>query len=355
MKGFMKNLLALVCLTFLLFFAGCGDSEEVKPVSEEVFTFDSTDIKTEKLDESEFSNVDLEYKLEKGKNYKFRLTSISEDEQSLKTTDTTMTQKVVQTLTYVVTVNMKSIEDDKTFEADITFNSVNLDANANGKKYKYHTGQKLDSLEREGYLEYEAIVGNPFSARITRKGETLEIFRADRITNKLLELRGYLDSITAQDKKLFQEDIVEGALKPIVNQIFRKLPDNNVAKDSNWSISQPPINLQLFAFENIHTFQIAGFEKYDGSNLAVIDAGLKSKTIVSDEAKKNNIEINNTKYTAGGKLYFNIEKGFFQRTKTNIFLDVNISAVAPTQTGGMQKITRLQKTKNTNILEHLGD
>ncbi len=350
----MKKLFALMLIPMLMFISACGDSTEEKPVSEEVFTFDSTDIKTERIDEGQFSNLNLEYKLEKGKIYKFRLTSISEDVQSLKA-DTTLTQKVVQTLTYIVSVETKNIEDDKTIEADITFNSVNLDADANGKKHKYHTGQKLDSLEREGFLEYEAIIGNPFSARISHKGEILEIFRADKITNKLLELRGYLDSVSAEDKKLFQQDIVEGALKPIVHQIFRKLPDNNVAKDSNWSIVQPPINLQVFAFENIHTFQIAGFEKFDGNNLVVIDAGLKSKTILSDDAKKNNIEITDTKYTAGGKLHFNIDKGLFQKTKTNIYLNVNMSAMAPTPTGGVQKITRIQKTKNTNILEYLKD
>ncbi|HRI47911.1 MAG TPA: DUF6263 family protein, partial [Ignavibacteriaceae bacterium] len=241
----MKKL-SLFFILFALLYIGCGEKENNQnvPVNEEALNFDSTELKASSIDPNSVGLVKLNYNLKKGESYNFRLTSIADDNQKI-VADTTLEQKVVQTITYLIKGKVLEVESDGVSEIEFNFNSIKLTADANGKKYTYISGAKLDSLDKERYIEYEALVNNPFTVRLDKSGDILDIFRADKIVNKLLELRNMKDSVSADDKKLLQQDMVEGALKPMVAQVFRKFPTNDVSKDSSWTNVMPEANLQL--------------------------------------------------------------------------------------------------------------
>jgi len=205
---------------------------------------------------------------------------------------------------------------------------------------------------RERYLDYESLINNPFTARISKTGDIVEVFKADRIVNKILELRNLKDSVSIEEKKSFQQEIIESALKPLITQIFRKLPDKSLAKDSSWSFQPPALNLQIVEFDNSQNFKIIDFKSFNENKLAVIDATVKSKARISPQAKQNNIAVKNPDYYANGTIYFNLDKGLIQKSKTKTTLNLEMSMNMPTQKG-MQKVTRKQSTINTNILEFL--
>ncbi len=342
---------SLIVLALIIFF-GCGKKkEEVPQVKNEILTFDSSDIKAPSIDPNSIGKVNLEYRLEKGKKYDFRLTSISQETQTI-VADTIIANNVEQTIIYKLNLDVKDIDPENIMEIEFNFNSIKLDANANGKKFTYQSGTKLDSLDRERYLDYESLINNPFTARISKTGDIVEVFKADRIVNKILELRNLKDSVSIEEKKSFQQDIIEGALKPLITQIFRKLPEKSLGKDSSWSFQPPNINLQIVEFDNSQNFKLIDFQKFNENKLAVIDATVKSKAKISEQAKQNNITVKNPAYFAGGTIYFNLDKGLIQKSKTKTTLNLEMSMNMPTQKG-MQKVTRKQSTINTNILEFL--
>ncbi|PIP78178.1 MAG: hypothetical protein COW85_05200 [Ignavibacteria bacterium CG22_combo_CG10-13_8_21_14_all_37_15] len=348
----MKKLLVLTLL-FLPFFIGCNKNEAPKKV-EKTFstTFDSSDIKTVPLSDATFSSVDLSYGLKKGSVYDYRLTSITNDDQSI-VADTSVSQKIKQALTYLLKLSVKDVDKDGVMEIEFIFSSVKLDASGNGQSFSYQSGRKLSNDEKSRYADYEAIINNPFTARVAPKGEILEFFRTDRIANKLLELKGLKDSVSMEEKKMLQQQISEGALRPLLTQVFRKLPDQQVKKDSSWTLTNPPVQLPFFEMTNTLQFRITGFEKYHDDNLAVLDAGLTSKYKISERAKQAKVTVKSPSYSGEGKIYFNLSKGLVERSKTNLYLTIEMSMNTPSRTGGMQKVTQKQITKTTNILELL--
>ena len=348
----MKKLIALALLLIPLFI-GCNKSEEPKKEEKALSTtFDSSDIKTVPMTEASFSSIDLRYTLKKGNEYHYRLTSITDDDQSI-VADTSVSQKIKQALTYLLKLSVKDIDKDGVMEIEFIFNSVKLDASGNGQSFSYESGSTLSEDEKSRYADYEAIINNPFTARIAPKGEILEFFRTDRIANKLLELKGLQDSVSLEEKKMLQQQISEGALRPLLTQIFRKLPDQQVKKDSAWTLTNAPAQLPFFEMTNSIKFKIIGFEKYNENNLAVIDAGLSSTYKISERAKQAKVTVKSPSYSGEGKIYFNLSKGLVERSKTNLYLRIEMSMMAPNRTGGMQKVTQKQYTKTTNILELL--
>ena len=348
----MKKLLVLALLMLPLF-VGCKKSEEPKKEGKTFSTtFDSSDIKTIPITDGSFSSVDLKYSLKKGSEYNYRLTSITNDDQSI-VADTSVSQIIKQTLTYLLKLSIKDVDKDGVMEIDFTFTSVKLAASGNGKTFSYQSGGKLSADEKLRYADYEAIINNPFTARVGAKGDILEFFRTDRIANKILELKGLKDSVSLEEKKMLQQQISEGALRPLLSQVFRKLPDNQVKKDSSWSLTNPPAQLPFFEMTNTIKFRITSFEKYNDNNLAVIDAGLSSQYRISERAKQAKVTVKSPSYTGEGKIYFNLSKGLVEKSKTNLYLTIEMSMNAPSRTGGMQKVTQKQFTKTTNILELL--
>lgn len=349
----MKKL-SIIFLFTILIFMGCGDNKETQnnTPEQDVTTFDSTEIKTSSVDASTVGLVKLNYQLKKGNTYNFRLTSIADDNQKI-TADTVMEQKVVQTITYLINSKVNEVEADGVMEVEFNFKSVKLTADANGKKYSYKSGTVLDSTDKDRYLEYEALVNNPFTVRLDSNGDILDVFRADKIVNKLLELRNMKDSVSAEDKKLLQQDMVEGALKPMVAQVFRKFPSTEVGKDSTWKNVLPEANLQLFTLQTIQNFKLGSFENFNGDNLAVITADVTANYKISPQAKQNKVDVKNPEYRADGKIYFNLSRGLIQKSITTTSMKIQFSVNMPTPQQTMQKVTRTQTTINKNILELL--
>jgi hypothetical protein len=345
----MKKLVIII-LTGLLIY-GCGKQEnENKPVEQKnQFAYDTTDIKANPV-ENPNQLFYLRYKLEKGKNYGFRLTVISKDDQTISSKDTTMSQGIDQTMVYNINFRPTEIDADSTMEMEATITSIKLDGTFGDQQVRYESGTTKDSADIVKYAQYESLVNNPFDVRVSKLGELLDIFRTDRIVNKLLDIRGYADSLKTEEKATLKNDINEGVLKPMISQVFRKVPETRVSKDSTWKIEQAATQLMVFQAKNTSIFTITGVEDLDGNLIADIKAGLKTdlsgKNKMSDRGV--NYEFQKPVTSGGGKIYFNVSKGFVQKTKisTSVSLSFNMESQG-------QKGTKKEVIANTNILEYI--
>lgn len=344
----------LVTLFAFLILAGCGEkkSQDNAINDKNKFNIDSSDIKTEPV-ANQNESFKLEYKFEKGKTYHYRLTTITNDIQSVKI-DTTMQSDIKQTIIYLIDLTPVSTDRDGVTELNCIFKSVKLNALANGQEYNYQSDTNTDSVERSKYADYESMINSEIGLRVSGKGELIEVFRVDKILAKFLSIKGLTDSVSAQQKDQLRTNMVEGAIKPLLFQIFRTMPDHQLAKDSTWTFPQPPTQFMVYQIQNTNTYKIDGIEGYNGDKLAVIGGGIESKITGNDKASDRGIDYTFTKphTSAGGKIYFNITEGCLQKAKTYTKIDINYTMEAKTPKG-KQKGTRKEVVTNNYLLEKL--
>ena len=58
----------------------------------------------------------------------------------------------------------------------------------NLKQVKIH-----DTAKIKQFAEFYSLYNNPFSIRFNKNGEVLEVYKADKISNKFLEIKGAAD------------------------------------------------------------------------------------------------------------------------------------------------------------------
>ncbi len=348
----MKYIITLAFAFMLL--AGCGKKSEQAPINDATkYQVDSSDIKAVPI-ENQNESFQLEYKLAKGKTYHYRLSTITGDLQTIKTSDTTFTSSVNQTIIYLVDLTPVSVDKDGIMEINCVFNSVKLNANANGREFNYESSTNKDSVQRNKYADYEALTNSDIGLRISKRGEILEVFRTDKIVNKFLSIKGLTDSVNAAEIAQLKTNMVEGAVKPLLYQIFRSLPDHQLAKDSGWTYQQPASQFMVFQMQNTNTYKITGLEKFGEDKLAVIEGGLKTEISGKNKVSQQGVDYDFKKpeTTAGGKIFFNITEGCIQKAKTYTKINISFSMQAKTPKG-VQRGGKSEVITNNYILEKL--
>jgi len=350
----MKKLLLLLFIPLII---GCGNDKEPELTPEqlkkEAETFDTTALSAVPVSVVEDEEFSFRYNLKINDKYRYRVTQIAESQENI-TADTVISQRTKQTAIYLINTTVNDVDTENVMEISFTITSVKVDADANGQKFAYQSGTELDSINKLRFSEYEAMVNSPFSARIDYKGDILEIFRTDRIGNKLIEMRGWTDSLSAVEKNQLYREIAEGALRPILVQIFRKLPAQNVKLNGKWEFTQPEAQMGAFMIKSTNHFNLTGIEKLSGDRLAVIDAGLSTTAKGQNKFSDRGIQYDfrTPSITGDGKIYFNLDKGIIQKsmTKTTVKNYVTMELQPPQP---KQRMTNDGTIINTNILELL--
>lgn len=349
----LKYFLVIVVFGFMLISCGEKKEEPQKTLDESnKYSFDSTDLKTQGVDNSG-KPFKLEYKFKKGDNVTYRLTTISDNSQTI-TMDTTISTKVNQKIVYLLNVNIKDVDDEGTMEAEVKITSVKLDAIANGKVYAFEAGKDKDSASLEQYAEFQSLYNNAFSVRFNKLGEVLEVYKVDKISNKFLELRGALDTISTSDKNLITQNLTNSVLTPLITQVVRKTTDKEVYKDSTWQMQQKPVPLMVYQMNFTNIYKISSVEKINDDKIAVIDADIKFTYTGNPKVNQPNASYSFQKpiSTADGKIYFDVDKGLQMKaiTKTRLEISYSMEGMTPQ---GKQKGSETNVISNTNILEML--
>ena len=345
----MKKLFVII-LTGLIIY-GCGDQtkQENKPADKDQFTFDTTDLKTAPV-ENPNQEFYLRYKLKKGETYHFRLTAISKDDQSISSKDTTLSQGLDQTMVYNVSFIPTEIDADSSIEMSVNISSIKVDGKFGNEEVHYQSGVTKDTAEINKYAQYESLVNNSFDVRVSKIGELLDIFKTDKIVTKLLDIRKLSDSLKTDEKANLKNDITEGVLKPLISQVFRKLPINKTAVDSSWKVEQAVTQLMVFQAQNTSIFTIKNVKNLDGDLIAEIEAGLKTKITGKNKLSDRgvNYEFKQPVTSGGGKIYFNVSKGLVQKTKLSTAVSLSFNMESQGQKG-----TKTESISNTNNLEYI--
>lgn len=349
----MKFLLSIALL--FLISAGCSDDkkEPAKKISSEnINKIDTTDITTTPVANPD-QNFLMRYKLEPNKDYKYRIATITDNSQTIQV-DTTISQITKQTMIYLLDIKLVEIDSDSVFDIVCTINSIKSDANANGQNFSYQSGVTTDSMELLRYSNYESLINNQFNLRVNNIGEIVDIYKTDKIISRYLELQKLTDSLSTEEKTLLKEQIIEGAIRPLLSQVFRKLPEKSVAKDSDWKVSQPPSSFLVFQLQNNNIYTVTSLEEFDEDKVAVINAEVDSKITGDQKLTEQGVtyEFNKPVSEASGKIYFNVDKGCVQKSRIKSKISISFTMEGDTPQG-KQKGSRSDVMEYTNIVELL--
>jgi hypothetical protein len=342
----------LLMTTIVILFAGCSKKEEKPLINKNQFATDTSEIKTMPVSNPNES-FSLKYAFEKGKKYQYRISSISSDIETMKT-DSTRNQNFKQNSVYILELSPLETDQEGTIEISAVISSIKIEAWMDGKKITYESGTVMDSTEKLKYSQYEALVKNPFSIRISKIGEILEIMRVDKIVSRFIELNVKASAMNSEQKSALRMNFIDGLLRPLFVQIFRPIPDHSIAKDSTWSIAQRPTEAMVFKLESRNIYKISNLEKLGNDKIAIIDGSIKTVISGDNKAVNKGVSYDFTKpvITASGKIYFNITKGAIMKSKVNTKTNMHFTMEAPSPKG-TQRGERWGTTENIYIAELL--
>jgi hypothetical protein len=269
-------------------------------------------------------------------------------------TDSTRNQNFKQNSVYILELSPLETDQEGTIEISTVISSIKIDAWMDGKKMTYESGTVKDSADKIKYSQYEALIKNPFSIRISKIGEILEIMRIDKIVNKFFEINIKAKAMNSEQKDVLKTNFTNGILRPLFIQIFRQIPDHSIAKDSTWSITQQPTDAMVFELETQNVYKIASLEKLVDDKIAIIDGSIKTVISGNNKAVNQGVSYDFSKpvITASGKIYFDITKGVIIKSKVNTKTNMHFTMEAPSPKG-TQRGERWGTTENIYIAELL--
>jgi hypothetical protein len=281
------------------------------------------------------------------------MTVISQNEQHLET-DTTMTNLIEQKMIYLIDLKTISVDEDSTAEIQCTFSSINIHAKANANEISYQSGSDKDSTERIKFAEYESLVNNPFGIRISKLGEIKDIYKLDKIVDKYLSMKNLSDSVKTEDKALMKSDLSLGSIKPLLAQIFREVPEHIMSIDSTWSYKRETLPVIVFQIHYKNLYKIDNLEMFGDDKLAVINGTVETSVEGKQDYSERGVKYQFDKpvSSASGKIYFNLNRGLIQKSRTQTRMVTSYKMEMPTPQGTKNGNAR-ESVTNTNVLELL--
>ncbi|MCX7797391.1 MAG: DUF6263 family protein [Melioribacter sp.] len=338
-----KNILFIV-LTITLILS-CGKKEEKVITNKELSKLESINLKGEK--------VLLRYKFEKGDKFKYKLTTITTSQESVQA-DSLMQSKSNQTTTYIFDIEVVDVDENKTAELDITISSLQLNANINGQKINFDSNKKLTEEDKQKFAEYVTIHNTPFRARVNETGEVIEVFRLDKMIDKINSLQQQKQNLSAEQKSQLAKNLGDMFIRPITQLIFRELPHKSLAKDSTWQKNYPG-QLSVFKVDNIITYKVEDFVKVNDNKAAKLSANLSCTWTGNKKGEDNGIKysFSDPKISGSGNILFNIDKGLLIRAETVTSVELTANIELKDEKNKLRKAVRKDFTSNKNIIELL--
>ncbi|MCX8056826.1 MAG: DUF6263 family protein [Ignavibacteria bacterium] len=340
----MKKLITFVVVISLFAF-GCKKETETKEPVSETKSIDTTNIKPIKVQE----NISITYDLNKNTTLKFKLTTYQKSTQTLQL-DSLVSGYVEQNVDYYVTASVKEKESNGNLTVDFNVDKVvaNLKSST-GESLTYNSDNPpTDSVKKLQTKTFDVIAKANFSARISPTGDILDIFRTDSIIDKLISDAPRKPS--TEERFQITNDVSQGLLRPLIQQIFRTVTDKKLNVDSVWTQSYPT-QLSVFEIENTATYKVTKIFESNGNRLVEIEGTLKVNSKGKQDYSEGNVnyKFHKPKVSGISKSYFDLDKKCFRSSTA----DVTFEVVVDMQQKGNPKIfkrTETIRSKNSILL-----
>ncbi len=295
----------------------------------------------------------LRYKFNKGDKHKYRVKTSSQNIQTV-IADTTLETKIEQSVEYHIDLTVQNVSDDNTAEIKVYIGKILADVDFNGQKIKYDSKFLYSKRERQQFLEYEALKKTPFYVKIDNMGKVLGATNINKLFKNVLEIQQVPDTLSNETKENMKKQLENVTVIPLVQQLFKIIPDYEVGVDSIWQFSYPS-TLGPFQIENIATYKISEIIKDNNSVLAKIAATLNAKWNGQNHINENGIDytFSDPVITGGGTIWFDIDKGMVQKAETETGFTMEVVMETQNPDSELKKGTRRDYTSTKNLIERL--
>lgn len=326
----MKNtiLIFTIFVFAVLVFTSCGDSKSTLA-----------------------EKIDLTYKFEKGDKFQYRLTTTQTSEEQIQA-DSTITISSKQSDSFVMDFEVIDIDADKIAEMNVTITSIKVDIDANGEKMNFDSGKNPSKEEQQKFWQYAMQYSTPFRARVTSKGEVIEVSRLDKMIEKMNSLQPQQRELQPVEKAKLSQELSEGIIRPVTQLIFREFPQKQVAKDSIWEKNYPG-QLSVFQIKNNAKFKVEDIVEIDGNNTAKIDVDLGITWEGEKKGEQQGLKYNfeDPKISGSGSILFNIDNGMLTKSETLTTVELVAHLEGKDAMQKTLKTTRKDLSSNKNVVE----
>lgn len=333
----------------LIVFVSCETKrgKEKDLLSDSTFVEDTAPKKSILLKEG----IQLKYALDKGEILKYRVKTFNRTTQSI-ISDSTLAQSFTQDINYLF--NLKVVDQEENGNLTLNFLCERITAkgeSSTGEKLSYDSNNPpKDTSERKQYFNFEILVGSDFSARISLTGEILDIFKMDKIIDKILT--EVPRQPTAEEKFQLNNDIMQGVIKPLIQQMFKTVTDKKIYVDSSWANTYPS-KLSVFDLENTARYQLKKVYESNGKQIAEIDGSLSVKSHGKTDFLEKGVNYKFEKPIASGtgKIYFDLTHNCISKAESQVSFET-VLHISENKAGG-KKAKRTDKIESKNFVELL--
>ncbi|WKZ71009.1 MAG: DUF6263 family protein [Melioribacteraceae bacterium] len=349
----MKKLFVL--LLSLMIFISCGSDEKKNESGN-----DNTESQSSIEAPGEFeaaSGIDrneafaLNYEIPQGQKMTYKLTSVATTNQKI-IADSTITNEVSQTLNYIF--NLESLgQADNNTRVKISIESVEISANYNGEVVSFDSKAINDEQTNLKFAEYSSLPNQSFDVVINNQGRIVEVNNITGIVDRYLEIQ-QAPAIKPEEREQINSQLKEQALKPLVQQLFRYLPEKETNIDSTWDlVYESPMG--LYNLTNTATSTLRDVVQKDDNLVAKITTDL-NVTYEGDGYIKQGeaaYQFEEPKIDGNAITYFNIEKNIVIKSELTTTTEMNVVVTAKNPSGVTETARRSDLSVNRNFIELL--
>ncbi|VAX27627.1 hypothetical protein MNBD_IGNAVI01-960 [hydrothermal vent metagenome] len=341
----MKKLILILVLALLV---SCSKNEEKKSAS----NIDKTkQIDDQLLTAPKADSFILRYKFKKNEKLQYRITTNSENNQLIEG-DTVISTATQQNVKYLINLLVKEIDSKNDAIINLTIKSIVSDGTVNGEKISYDSKYIFSTQERKIFAQYEAVKNKTFTVKISESGKILEIFNLQKIVDELIDIQQQTGSLTIDQKNSLVNNFRDAALRPLVQQLFRKFPSDPVGVNSVWE-EKYYTKFAMFDVENVASYQVKNVEVQNNDSLVTISAGLSINWTGNHEATDQGVKyyFYDPVVSGSGLVIFNNSRGLLLHSETSTSMELVIDMEGMDSANNIIKGKRTDNTVNKNIVE----
>ncbi len=343
----MKKLLLLLAILLLV---SCGKKEDKtsKTTAETTTeTIQDTAKNLTVVEEIKGPKIKLHYKFKKGATFTYKLKTIANNKSTI-TADTVISNNIKQSATYTIKFKVKNVnKEDNLAELEANIRKIIAETSMNGQTLKYDSKYIYSTRERAQFVDFEAVKKIPFRVFVNQIGQVVKVEKVNRIMRNILQIQQIPDTLSKKTKERMRNNIANGTLMPLVQQVFKVLSEDEVGVGSFWELkSNAP--MAVFQVENTAKFKVDNIDFSADTTINIISS-LSIVATGNNTASEKGVTYTFTKpkLTGSGSVVFNQSKGLVKKSESKINVEMEMTA----QGVDAQKnpVTSSKKDVSTNI------
>lgn len=350
----------IISFTSFIFFS-CESNKEEKNAAKvqnesaveqnsEIAKNDSSDKDVEKAG---IESAKLAYKFKAGETFGYNLRMISQNNQTI-IADSVAASNLEETVDYYFEITVNSIDKQQIADLTINVKKITLHSIINGQQIYYSTDSMLPEESRKQFLEFEALHNKPYRIKISNTGEISNVYSVDAISDFILKEQGLIDSLSTIENLKFSQNVIDGMIQPLTQQLFRVLSGRDMKIGDAWENNYQS-TVAVFQVENIARFTVRNFIKNDELIIAEIDADLEIDYTGENRVSENGFiySFDEPNVSGRGQILFDVTNGLLYESETETSMQINFSVEGIASNQVKQNVKREEIVVNKNIIRRM--